>query len=458
MESESEDRPTSEKIQAQLEKLLASATFRASRRHSDIIAYLVGKERRGKDVSEMDILYDLFPSYVKKRLERETDIARVTVTQLRKRLQAYYSGEGERDAVVIEIPPNTYQPRYSFNRFLPANVSYEKGIYYLSHEFRINAPRTAHWNFKRAVSQHPTFAGAQAALSEALLIDALTDGRFEASSALQKAEEAASKTIALQSRLCLPYLVLGAIQCCRWKWSEAATLFEKAEAVSKNETMNSLWYWAYRLAVSCDGLYMPPLTPEKFTGMYPATKPVLEAVRAVTKPHIGDSFARALCTVFLYATRHFDDRVHNFEREDWLSLTVMNLASRAAHQDERRVPRPWTDEELLGFFSSNTFMGYSCPGLGIILAAFMSSDDAMAHERLARLIADAERSYVRPLQLALGHMALGEEELAIRNLEAACEEGDPFLAWMHLWPVLDPLRNLNGFRRLIDRMELPKKA
>jgi hypothetical protein len=88
----------------------------------------------------------------------------------------------------------------------------------------------------------------------------------------------------------------------------------------------------------------------------------------------------------------------------------------------------------------------------------MSSDDAMAHERLARLIADAERSYVRPLQLALGHMALGEEELAIRNLEAACEEGDPFLAWMHLWPVLDPLRNLNGFRRLIDRMELPKKA
>jgi tetratricopeptide (TPR) repeat protein len=46
-------------------------------------------------------------------------------------------------------------------------------------------------------------------------------------------------------------------------------------------------------------------------------------------------------------------------------------------------------------------------------------------------------------------------DLAISALEYACEACDPVMAWLHLLPIFDPLRDRPAFRELIKRMNLP---
>ncbi len=60
----------------------------------------------------------------------------------------------------------------------------------------------------------------------------------------------------------------------------------------------------------------------------------------------------------------------------------------------------------------------------------------------------------RPFQLALAHLGANEME-AIADLSRACDEGDPKMAWLHLWPFFDPLRELAGFKTLLARLRLP---
>jgi hypothetical protein len=46
-------------------------------------------------------------------------------------------------------------------------------------------------------------------------------------------------------------------------------------------------------------------------------------------------------------------------------------------------------------------------------------------------------------------------DFAIDALGYACEENDPVMAWLHLLPIFDPLREEPGFKKLIERMNLP---
>jgi hypothetical protein len=67
---------------------------------------------------------------------------------------------------------------------------------------------------------------------------------------------------------------------------------------------------------------------------------------------------------------------------------------------------------------------------------------------------DTHIPYWTPLQLALGHMGLGDTESAARMLTRAADEGDPLMVWLHLLPLFDPLRDDPAFQALIRRMNL----
>jgi hypothetical protein len=64
---------------------------------------------------------------------------------------------------------------------------------------------------------------------------------------------------------------------------------------------------------------------------------------------------------------------------------------------------------------------------------------------------------VAPVQLALAYMAVNELEKAIKCLGHACDQHDPRMAWLHLWPILDPLRDRGEFKALVNRMGLPSR-
>ncbi len=62
---------------------------------------------------------------------------------------------------------------------------------------------------------------------------------------------------------------------------------------------------------------------------------------------------------------------------------------------------------------------------------------------------------VSPFHLGLAFLAIGEFRTAIEWLGRDAERGHPLMAWLHLWPLLDPLRNLPEFESLISGKHLP---
>jgi serine/threonine-protein kinase len=76
-----------------------------------------------------------------------------------------------------------------------------------------------------------------------------------------------------------------------------------------------------------------------------------------------------------------------------------------------------------------------------------------AWELLSQLEQLARRRYVGPFTFALVHLALGEKEKAIDNLERAYRErADPGIVGIKVEPLLDPLRGHPRFERLVAKI------
>ncbi len=68
-----------------------------------------------------------------------------------------------------------------------------------------------------------------------------------------------------------------------------------------------------------------------------------------------------------------------------------------------------------------------------------------------------DRSNISDFQKGLVEMAIGDESEAVKLLRRAYAEGDPWMWFARLWPVLDPLRKNQDFLKLVEEVEAAKK-
>jgi hypothetical protein len=114
------DPPSPDLIRAELERILASPSFRTAKRSQDFLRYIVTNALEGKT------------EYLKERaigasvFEREPDydtggdsIVRVKASELRKRLAQYYQDSGSDSTVQIQMPAGSYSPEF---RWIAAGV------------------------------------------------------------------------------------------------------------------------------------------------------------------------------------------------------------------------------------------------------------------------------------------------------------------------------------------------
>jgi hypothetical protein len=100
-------------VRAQLERIVASAPFRNSKRYPALLRYVVEKTLEGtaSELKERNIGIDVFgrePSY-----DLGVDpIVRITAGEVRKRLAQYYSETARRQELRIDIPLGSYQPEF----------------------------------------------------------------------------------------------------------------------------------------------------------------------------------------------------------------------------------------------------------------------------------------------------------------------------------------------------------
>jgi len=110
---------------------------------------------------------------------------------------------------------------------------------------------------------------------------------------------------------------------------------------------------------------------------------------------------------------------------------------------------------VAAFQHAITFSGgipYAVAGLGYVYALAGRREDAQ--QVLADLRERAAREYVSSFCYAMVHIGLLDTELALAALARACDERSNWLAYLKVWPILDPLRGDARFDGLLGQVGL----
>ncbi|MDQ2945748.1 MAG: hypothetical protein M3Y27_07370, partial [Acidobacteriota bacterium] len=107
-------------VSAQLERILASASFAHSERLSRFLRFTVQRATQGQTDQLKE--YSLALSVFDKRDSfdpRVDPIVRVEAGRLRARLKHYYETEGRKDPLLIDVPKGCYVPRFASHEHTP---------------------------------------------------------------------------------------------------------------------------------------------------------------------------------------------------------------------------------------------------------------------------------------------------------------------------------------------------
>jgi hypothetical protein len=102
-----------ERVREELDRVLMSHEFRASKRSQDFLRYVVEHTLNGQSglLKERNIGIDVFGRPASYDPSDDATV-RVKAGEVRKRLGLYYSSEGARDPIRIELPSGTYVPEF----------------------------------------------------------------------------------------------------------------------------------------------------------------------------------------------------------------------------------------------------------------------------------------------------------------------------------------------------------
>jgi hypothetical protein len=102
-------------IRTYLDTLLASPGFRLPARRKRLLRYLVDRSLAGDAdrINEYSIGVDVFerPSDFDPKVDA---VVRAEVSRLRQNLKDYYTGPGRTDKTVVDLPPRSYAPTFTF--------------------------------------------------------------------------------------------------------------------------------------------------------------------------------------------------------------------------------------------------------------------------------------------------------------------------------------------------------
>jgi len=130
-------------ILGELEKILNSHGFRASKRSQQFLSYIVNQTLEGHAelLKERSIGVELFhrpASYS----TGDDGVVRVQAGEVRRRLEEYYREQGDSSPIRIELPLGTYAPEFHWSSSAPSPELKPPGL----------APRTGRWRLAKGVA------------------------------------------------------------------------------------------------------------------------------------------------------------------------------------------------------------------------------------------------------------------------------------------------------------------
>jgi tetratricopeptide (TPR) repeat protein len=288
--------------------------------------------------------------------------------------------------------------------------------------------------FQQAIEREPAYAQAYAGLADCYLMLAFLQA-VPPTDVLPRIKAAAARAIQLEPALAQPHATLGyAAGLFDWDWPDAARELQTAMRLDPNDAWAPHWYG---LLLAGRGQFEESVAQMARAKELDSLSPIISVARGIPL-HYGRRYKEALAlyhavieTEAAFAPAHY-----------YIGLTYEQLGEyeQAIYHFERATS---ISGRTSFFFASLTHC----------TAASGRRDEARRLQE--ELEGQRAHRYVSPLNLALVHFGLGENDEGLRDLELAFAERSGQLYLLAVEPRFDAVRNDPRFRALADRHGLP---
>jgi len=357
-----------------------------------------------------------YDRHISHSIELQEEVAKAVAEQIEVKLSPTYRGRTNPHPLDAEANEAYLRGRYFWNQF--TSEGYRKAITY----------------FEKAIERDPNFAEAYSGLADSYNFLVVTDS-IPTSEGHPKALEASRRAISLGDNLAEPHASLAvAIARSEWNWTKAENEFTRAI------TLNPSYSMGHRLYASVLSL----------TGRHrEALQQINEAMRL--DPLSLPNNAEVIRT--LYYARNYDQAIVQGQKAMQLDPNYARThfwLGRVYSQKGMHREAILASQKVLATMPDSN-LGLTETAYNLAAAGRQSE----ARKILRRLEERSERAFVPAYNLAIIHIALNEEEVAMRYMQQAFEDQDWALCVLAVEPRLDPLRRDRRFQQISARLKLP---
>ncbi len=286
--------------------------------------------------------------------------------------------------------------------------------------------------FEAAISRNPSYALANSALAETLVI---LPGQsiLPSPEAYRRALEAAQRAIQLDGRLAEPHLVIAWIrQFYDRKWKLAESEYRKALELNPNLPLAHHWYSNYLMVMGRSDA----------------------AIREIDKARELDPRSLMINTVLgahlLYA-RRYDDTVEQMQQTLSIdpNFAMAHFVLGLAYEKKAMLPQALAEMQRGLDLTQKSPYGM----MYVAHAEALSGDRVHARELLDTL--EERYASVQPVGIAKVYAALGDRDHALQWLGKAEQARANDLVWLRVDPMFDPIRDDPRFTAYCAKLGLP---
>jgi TolB-like protein/DNA-binding winged helix-turn-helix (wHTH) protein/Flp pilus assembly protein TadD len=289
-------------------------------------------------------------------------------------------------------------------------------------------------HFQNAIKDTPNFAQAYVGLADCYnSLGTVQVGMLPPIEGRRQAEQAATKALELDSGLAEAHSALGQTKHYNWNWTAAEQDFKRAIELNQNYANAHNFYASFLMSVGR----------------------VEESIAASNRARELDPFSLSISVqrgFLLENARRYDEAIEQLRRviqmdpNHYQAYWVLGHTYAAHGRFDEAIDAALKAVEL----------SERVPGaLGILgLAYGLAGRKEEAKKILNELLELNKNRYVTPAALVNVYIGLGDKDQAFVWLEKAFQERSNFMAYLKVFPIVDPLRSDPRFGDLVRRVGL----
>ena len=291
-------------------------------------------------------------------------------------------------------------------------------------------------HFQNAIKEDPSFAQPHVGLADCYnSLGTVQFGLKPPMELRRQAEQAATRALELDPALAEAHSSLGQIKHFSWDWTAAENDFKRAIELNQNYANAHNFYATYLMSLGR----------------------IEESIAASNRARSLDPFSLSISVqrgFLLENARRYDEAIEQLR-------TVVAMAPdhyQAYWTLGHAYAAHGRFDEAIAAAEKAVDLSDRVPGaLGILgLAYGLGGRKAEAREIVNELLELNKTRYVTPAALVNAYIGLGEKDEAFVWLEKAFQERSNYLAFVKVFPIMDPLRSDPRFADLVRRVGLPQ--